>query len=634
MLCETCPTILKVCEDPYLWNLLLQKDYKFIVSNNNFNNPKQVYEIIYKIYGKQFSIGSDLLEKLFIQTILFQDLEFIEILFKRFFNTINRLGDKFLLNLFKKSLETGNFIMIYFLLEQLPQNINFENFITNELIFDLIKLDLIDIVDYLLLKFDKFIRTDVINYKLIANVMKLGLIEEAEYLFRKRIIYKVILHPCSDYEIILESYYKYKDNPFSKNIFNYILEDKNIGDSVIIKYAIINNDIDTVMLFFNEINKKHIFLTSVRYCNIFIINEILNNFSLEELEEETIEDAIFLIRNCPDILQLLLDSKKYNPDRLIHVIIETQLYKDYSLPILKYILTNFNLDNDILNYFLVKSAKYCYLVFFNVLNKYYDLSLIFNDIVRATTTTCLYRIINKIITNQNYYSILKNFINNYKISELLPDTNYNDWEKDKLRRFDILSNLLKPEYLYNINRTYKNIDSLLSISFENLLDEEIVLILNIFNPLNINLVEKYLIIACKNNLLMPIDKLVEYPVKNIRNAFNISLSSTHIIAAAMVSNYNMCNYIDNQYVKKFLKVYVKDKSFSCESLISYIASQIYIRVINPNFQNIKHINRQKLNKFKSKYSSYITQDFFNKELKNQLNRRYESEFEDEDEEEY
>lgn len=101
-LCETCPKILKVCEDPYLWNLLLQKDYKFIVSNNNFNNPKQVYEVIYKVYGKQFSIGSDLLEKLFIQTILSQNLEFLETMFKRFFNTINRLSNKFLLNLFKK----------------------------------------------------------------------------------------------------------------------------------------------------------------------------------------------------------------------------------------------------------------------------------------------------------------------------------------------------------------------------------------------------------------------------------------------------------------------------------------------------------------------------------------------------
>ena len=669
--------------------MLLQKDYKLIVTNNNFNNPKQVYEIIYKVYKKQFSINSDLLKKLFIETIASQNFEFLNILFKRFSNSVNRTKDTFLIDLFKESLLTDNFILINFLLEKLPEHITFENIIDTELIINLMKLGLIEIADYLFEKLNQNTINEIINhilianviklgsfsildylfekmpqdrireiidYKLISHVMKLGLIEVANYLFEKvpeNVIWQMIDYEliadvmklglievanylfeklaflqnpslsmfsleydmfvdskgdCENFRIILESYYKYRDNPFSTIIFNYIINDENISRDIIIEYAIINNDIDTVMLFLNDITKGDAFLAAIRYCNEYLVKNIFNNFSLEE---NIIEKAIMDIKYCPNILQLLLNSKRYNSVRLIDDIIEYDLSNDYSLPIMDYILTNFKFTHNVLKSFLMKSVEFCYLAFFDVLIKKFNVNLLFNNIVEVADIGCLDEIIDKMITDKNYLQILKNFIMTYKSPVYNGD--YDVWKKDKLKRLKILSNLLKSKYSNHITRTNKNIDTTLSISFENLLDEEIVLVLNILNPLNIEIVEKYLLIACRIGYLTTIDKLIDYPVRNINHAFNVALSQGQIVAAAMVSNINMCNYLNDKRVKLYIKDYIKNKSLIhdsiCESLIYDIASKIFLYVITSESKLVEDLNQKNINRFISKYSTYITKDF-------------------------
>src|SRR5205814_5503756 len=121
--------------------------------------------------------------KLFIGTISVKNLEFLNLLFKRFSNTINRMGDNFLIDLFKKSLLSGDFDIINILTKKLPKNIKIEDLIDSELIFDIMKLGLIEIVDYLFEKLTQNQINEIINLELIVDLMKVGL--DAIYLLDK-----------------------------------------------------------------------------------------------------------------------------------------------------------------------------------------------------------------------------------------------------------------------------------------------------------------------------------------------------------------------------------------------------------------------------------------------------------------
>lgn len=130
----------------------------------------------------------------------------------------------------------------------------------------------------------------------------------------------------------------------------------------------------------------------------------------------------------------------------------------------------------------------------------------------------------------------------------------------------------------------------------------------------------------KKNSLIVLDKLIDFPIKesDIYTLFNIALDNDNIIAAIMVSNYDICDYIDDVRILNFLEEYIVSENIdiniynnNCDILYEYIRFEfndlirkILFPLINEN-EKEKETDDEIINNFVNKYNNYLNEEYVN-----------------------
>ena len=132
----TC-TRLNLLSDVYI-NNVLKKDFKLIIRDNNLNNAKESYMLIYKIYGNIFTLDKSKLQFLAVQSLLTNNIELLELLYKTASNTLKSKMTVFAL--FRTALNIKSEFFINYLLEK-------NKIIDNELIAEIVSHYYINNID-------------------------------------------------------------------------------------------------------------------------------------------------------------------------------------------------------------------------------------------------------------------------------------------------------------------------------------------------------------------------------------------------------------------------------------------------------------------------------------------------------
>lgn len=110
----TC-TKLNLISDIYI-NNILNKNFRLIIRDNYLKSAKKTYMSIYKLYGSTFTLERSKLEFLAVQSLLTNNIELLELLYKTASNTMKSQATIFVL--FINALNIKSQFFINYLLEK------------------------------------------------------------------------------------------------------------------------------------------------------------------------------------------------------------------------------------------------------------------------------------------------------------------------------------------------------------------------------------------------------------------------------------------------------------------------------------------------------------------------------------
>lgn len=358
-------------------------------------------------------------------------------------------------------------------------------------------------------------------------------------------------------------------------LFVIMLQDDHFNVYILIENAIKFNYLDDLKLllnFTNDVEKviKFALDKSINNNNKKIMNFLINEYNISE---QTIENIIVKLdkKLKYDQLDLLLDTKKYNTERLL---LKLTKHSGFTYSI-SYLLRNNNFKQEVLN----KIAMYLVTISNN--DKILDLLLELtnfnprysNDLLIRKSNSTFF--IETIINDQNYQEILINIINDFNLKDEFFKMIINIPFFSKTTRRDGLQKILF---------------ELLNLSFIN--ENNVLLLIEKVKVLGNKILNKCLKISVEKNLLLVINRLKDYEFNNVDFLFNIALSNKNFMAAAMISNYNLCDYLDQiNYFE------------SCFTALTYI-NEGFLYVVEKSLSSLINDEKEKI-KFVKKYDTYL-----------------------------
>lgn len=407
---------------------------------------------------------------------------------------------------------------------------------------------------------------------------------------------------------IIANYYRNTDKTGAEDFFNTILKDGRFRENTLLAQAIKHNDINAVKILVDQSNSDNAFDSAISFINTEVIMYLLYNYVIAK---ETIEKGIIelnkygLHTHKSGILKLLLKTDKYDPNRLF-----VSLSKHQILDTIKYLLEHKDITIKSLNIAAINAVGNCDLKLLDLLvkQKLWDPLFANSMIFSKASNNCVSDVIKKFVNNKNYDKIL---IDVAKHSNSISNSNSN-----------VLDLLLKSKFLEINNKDL--LQKILTILIYRNNEDNIIIVLNHIEQLDDDILDKSAIIACENNLLKVIDKLHDYNINNVDDLFNIALDNGNIMAAIMVSNYDICNYINDERVVKFLQSYIDDKNINpenydnnCDILYEYIDFQFFDlvkKILMPLLRGDDDELEQEqedIYNFVNKYDTYLTNEKVN-----------------------
>jgi hypothetical protein len=187
-------------------------------------------------------------------------------------------------------------------------------------------------------------------------------------------------------------------------------------------------------------------------------------------------------------------------------------------------------------------------------------------------------LINKIINDNNYEQILNNVTN---------DSSLNN---------NIFKMIINIKFFNKLTKQKEKVLQTITIKLLRLIlvdETKILVLIDKIKTFDDEIFDEMLRISAEKNFLLTINKLRDYDIENVDEYFYIALNNKSYMAAAMISNYDLCDYIDEIN-------YFED----CEDLLNYIDEGFLYVVKNYLLEYLD--DEDEINSFIQKYNTYLT----------------------------
>ena len=269
---------LNLLSDVYI-NNILKKDFKLIIRDNHIKNPKSTYMLICKIYGSKFVLDKSKLQYLAVQSILTNNIELLEILYKTASHTMKSKDT--ILILFRNALEVKSLDIVNYLLEQ-------HQTIDEDLIIKIVnqyysnKINSVLLLKSIIDKNNHYKET-ILSHSLYNNdldIFKLfidqnELLDILNYVLddTKTFSYRIV-------NSIVEYYYtnNIDQSIIIETIIN--LENKENNNFIICK-SLLNNKFNTINPLINNQNVNDILSRAIKISNVEVVSHIVDNFEYD-----------------------------------------------------------------------------------------------------------------------------------------------------------------------------------------------------------------------------------------------------------------------------------------------------------------------------------------------------------------
>ena len=460
----------------------------------------------------------------------------------------------------------------------------------------------LDLLEVLFKKYKYYMNDPSKLSDMLILALKHGSFKTGTYLLLKNATY-------TDGQI-MENLYQKIDNIEAKNILNIILNDNRISKDIMLIYAVKYSDIDTVISLLDNETIKIAFDKSIDYKNLEIITYLLNNY---DISDESIENGIIELKGSQiknnTLLQVLLKTNRYDPDK---VFLQSTQTNSKTLDILVYLLKHKNINLNILNSSAINTVKYCNMDILDLLLSQKDFEPLFDNAIIFSEAyyTCISVLVDKLVTYDNYDKIFISIIDK-RADNTIFDTLLNSkfFEKKNDKNQKILEKALK-----------------LLIHSDIVDENKVVIILSVMNKIDDNVKNELSHIACIKNFRLILDSLLNFDLSNINELFNLALDNGNIFLSIMVSNYNICDYINDKRIMKFMK---KSGMVNCHDLSDFIEDQ-YIQLIKnligvflfKDDNGDIMLDGNAMTNFINKYSTNLNEDNIENILADHLNYQY------------
>ena len=442
----------------------------------------------------------------------------------------------------------------------------------SEQIFDLLKLaskaDNLELLKVVIDKYPKYFNSSGVKEVLFVDAMMTGAFNVGKYLLANE---KLDIRENAVY-----GFYLNRDKIGADEFFNIMLNDERVDVKHLIKYSIRYNHLDDLKLFLaNDDLISYAFNEAIERNKQKIIEYLLINY---DINNQLVEDGIIktVNLNYKNMLDSLLKTNKYDANKLFFQLSSKSLNSN-SINVMRYLLANYDITPKTLQNVAMRAVENVELLKLLIQQKNFNPYFSDNYLLKRASKESLEYLVDNLIDNNNYENILNSIVNYIKLDNL---------------RMILRSKLFKTM----TKKKYQVLDSLLFtlLNEKNVDESKILVILNKLKYVN----DDILLIAAKKNLLAVIDKLLDFQLNNIDQAFEVALINDNVMAAAMISNYDMCNYI------------IRIKGFkTCEQLNIYIEASFDDVIEQCLIPLLYSYNEEdEINKFSDKYSTYLTAD--------------------------
>lgn len=302
------------------------------------------------------------------------------------------------------------------------------------------------------------------------------------------------------------------------------------------------------------------------------------------VDNNTIEEVLMVnTKRCDKLNLLLLNTNRYDPDKVL---------PNCSSFVAEYILENKNLSIDTIERSTHSAVSTKNINLFDLLSKhpsFYTLNAY--QMIYLSHANIVKYVIDTMVTLDNYDDTLMNIVLTYNNDRLFTNIN--------IRIISICEILLQSKFL----ASDESLHTCLLHAIKNIPDQKhIILILSkIINP-DKDVLQQCLIIACEHNYYNVIDKLLDYNI-DTDNAFKISLNSNNLISAAMISNYDISEHLEDEYIntctEKYIDLLQEIFRNNTRHFLKFIIKKAILNVVKDQ-DDLAHVIK--------KYGTYITID--------------------------
>lgn len=550
-LCSTSYRYSRICNKPYLWNLLLQIDYNYIVHNHPVSNPKATFITIYNVIKTKRPSDKDLL-KLNNHSLKSDNLDLYKLLHKYFRSNI----ETHWLTLFQYSGELMN-------------QLDISNLITAT------SRGSFDIAHYIFQNIDLHLT----NYTSISVISSLYRGYNKSNIVKAKSLLNLLL----------------KDSRFSKPLLLRLTA--YVGDTLfaeIIKLDIITSeDINDALTRAVTGNQK------------YITQLLLQDY---RLTSSGIIDAISSIigegQDNYRMMDLLLYNDTYSHKDLILIISQSRQSSDLLLNTLK-ILIEF-IDRETLNQSAANLLENCHQVIFNYLYNNYDIDLTFDHslIIRKSSYRCFDYITSKLISPDNLETILLDIVNYTVTSDKL------SLIKHIFNNLSISNGIIEKALLSSCNSDYVDQEDIFVFLY-NIIDSSSI---NMLYDCLTRAVEKNLL-SIINAIVVDIDPIDTRPLFNIALDNGNILAAYMILSindtdpCDEINDPRILDILNNQINQIGQINQIKPKDDLCESLNELIWDKLF-KFLNDELYKLDP-GKDITDKWIKKYYRYITIDNIN-----------------------
>ena len=574
---------------------------------NNENNETQNNQIIENLFDilNKISISKDNIINMYKNKI-FETLSVYLIKLKSFYFTEKFIKTYVLM--IDNIIKIDNEKIIKIIIKNLYTNINILNVIDknlHNLFWEKIQEKILNLIDYInltniILFYDKF-ETNVLDNKIIENFYNLWVYkniedEDIEYIIKK--IFKIIIksekkNKISDFLLKNILIFLLKNSKFQPNI-NPIIN-KNINENFeILNKKILNCNNLEIKLIFDQILLFHFFTYINEYKkdnrleSLYSIIRIYFNIDIKLIGN----NKDLYIKSFLTIFNFIYDYiKNHKIDSLIIIFIQKVLIilldnisNFEENEIFKFIFLNFLTNKDNCDNYMLIDKNLSIIISKKLIISNFDLSQLFNEVLKSDLTFNLYNNENYINFNYNLIILYDNILEKNKTSEeikndikkLMIKSNYYYIEKVSKFEFDKLENILIKNLL-----KYEKVNNYSLMDLNNL----------IFYKLSHNLIKD-------NSNINEFDKFFEKNINfltflnsmcNFYQKFSKDIKKNLILALKLINELLLNNKLIEEKIKDKLLTYGFVLINALIKKNEKVFEEFYIPTINKINKNEKEI---------------------------------------------